>query len=294
MTRLAVGFGRGFPRIWLIPIGAMTLLLGVAVSGRLSRSIVADLIAWWPVWLGITVAAVLLRERKIGQVRVAGIIPVIALLFVSLFAWGHLAGWTIMPSASQRLVGPETAGFTDAALEARIDGVMEVEGGSEFLYRVEPVKRGGGVGIPTAGEELVDSTVSVLLEPPVDPGLYTYAGWDLMLAEGPRWSLILDGAIEADLTSLTIEDLSVDGSGVVELGEVEDETRVTVGGAFRVVVLDGVPARVVGEASVPASWTLDAQGAVSPVLGAGWVIEVRSGATLTVSEHPTGQESVTP
>jgi hypothetical protein len=131
MTRLAVGFGRGFPRVWLIPIGMLTLVLGIAASGRLSRSIVADLIAWWPVWVGIGIAAYLLRERKVGHFRVAGIVPLVALAFVGLFVWGHLAGWAIMPSASQRLVGPEVGGLTAASLHAEIEGVVEVDGGSE-------------------------------------------------------------------------------------------------------------------------------------------------------------------
>lgn len=286
MTRLAVGFGRGFPRIWLLPIGWLTVLLGIAASGRLSRSIVADLIAWWPMWLAVTLAAVFLRERKVDQFRVAGIVPLVAFLFVLLFTWGHLVGWTIMPSAAQRLVGPELAGYTDANLQAEIDGRIEVQGGGEFLYRVEPLKQGGGIGIPTAAEEVLDSSVSVMLQAPDDPGLYSFAGWRLILADEPRWSLTLDGAIDADLTSLTIDALSIDGSGQVALARVDDETVVTIGGSFLVTVPPDTAARVVGEASVPATWTIDSRGAASPVLGAGWVFQVRPGATLRVAERP--------
>ena len=45
MTHRTVGFGRGFPRSWILPIAVLTIILGVAASGRLSRAIVADLIA---------------------------------------------------------------------------------------------------------------------------------------------------------------------------------------------------------------------------------------------------------
>jgi hypothetical protein len=283
MTRLAVGFGRGFPRVWLVPIGALTVLLGVAASGRLSRSIVADLIAWWPAWIGLAAAAYLFRERKIGRLRVAGIVPLSAVVLVVLFAWGHLAGWAIMPSASQRLVGPEVGEFTDASLSAEIEGVVEVTGGSEFLYRVEPVMRGGGIGIPTAGEQVVDGSVDVVLQQPADPGLYTYAGWDISLADSPRWSLVLDGAIEADLSTLSVESLALDGSGTIRLGSVDAETPITVSGSFHFVVPEDIPVRVIGTAAVPASWALDQQGAVSPVLGEGWVITVGPGASLTVT-----------
>ena len=284
MTRLAVGFGRGFPRIWLLPISTLTIVLGIAVTGRLSRSIVADLIAWWPIWVGLAVAAFLLRERKIDQIRMAGLVPLVAMAFVGLFIWGHLAGWAVMPSASQRLVGPEVGGYASAALTAEADGIIVVEGGSEFLYRVEPVKRGGGVGIPGAGEQVIDSSISVELQPPADPGLYTYAGWDIALAVSPRWALSLAGAIDADLSSLTIDELALEGSGVVILGTATSETSVRVDGTFRIVVPEGVPARVNGTASVPASWSLDGSGATAPSPGTGWVITVGPEATVTVYE----------
>lgn len=284
MIRLAVGFGRGFPRVWLFPIGALTLILGVAASGRLSRSIAADLIAWWPVWIGLAVTAYLVREKKLGSIRMAGLVPIAALVLIGLFLWGHLAGWSIMPSAAQRLVGPHSAGVTEASLAAEIDGRIEVAGGSEYLYRVEPVMGGGGIGIPMAGEEVVDSTVSVALEPPADPGLYTYAGWDITLADSPTWALELSGAVDAELSSLTVTDLSLAGSGSVRLGPVDEETAVSVDGSFRIIVPPDTPARVVGVASVPASWSLDSNGAVAPALGSGWVITVVPESSVTVSE----------
>jgi hypothetical protein len=290
MTRLAVGFGRGFPRVWLLPVGALTVVLGVAAAGRLSRSIVADLIAWWPVWLGIALAAYFLRNYKIRHFRVAGIIPLVALLFVGLFAWGHLAGWSVMPSASQRLVGPEPGGFTEAAIQAEINGVIEVDGGAQFLYLVEPVRSGGTIGIPGANEQVLGSAVAVLLSPPGDPGLYSYAGWDLSLNDAPRWSLILDGAIDADLSSLTVDDLSLAGGGVVRLGSADGETPVSVSGNFRIVVPPDTPARVTGLASVPASWTLDTGGAVAPTFGAGWTITIEGDSDVTIGERgPSNQ-----
>jgi hypothetical protein len=290
MTRLAVGFGRGFPRVWLLPIGALTLVLGVAAAGRLSRSIVADLIAWWPVWLGLALAAYFLREHKIGYFRAAGVIPLVALVFVGLFMWGHLVGWSVMPSASQRLVGPEPGRFTEAAIQAEINGVIEVDGGAEFLYRVEPVRSGGGIGIPGANEQVLDSAVAVLLSPPADPGLYSYAGWDLRLNDAPLWSLVLNGAIDADLTSLIVDGLSLAGSGVVRLGAADRETPVSVSGSFRIVVPPDTPARVTGLASVPASWTLDADGAVAPTFGEGWTITVERGSDVSIVERATSNQ----
>jgi hypothetical protein len=285
MTHRTVGFGRGFPRTWLLPIAALTVLLGVAASGRLSRAIVADLIAWWPVWVGLAIAGFLLRNRKIGSVRVSGLVPLVALFFVGLFTWGHLAGWSIMPSASQRLVGSEVNGITSASLTGSIDGRIDVAGGADFLYVVEPIMRGGGIGIPTASELLVDSTTEVVLEEPSDPGLYSFAGWEITLSNAPVWDLILDGALEADLTGLAISTAAFEGSGTVVLGDTLGETPVSLQGSFRVVVPTGVPARVVGVASVPATWVRDEEGASAPVSGGGWVLTVVGDTTLTVTER---------
>lgn len=284
MTHRAVGFGRGFPRAWLLPILALVVVLGIAASGRLSRAIVADLIAWWPVWVGLGLGAFLLRDRRIGQVRAAGVVPLVALAFVLLFIWGHLAGWAIMPSASQRLVGPETAGFTSAELSADIDGRLEVNGGSEFLYQVEALRQGGRIGIPDATERIVDDSVMVDLVEPTDPGLYGYAGWSISLSPDPMWTLDLDGAVNADLTGIHISSLEVSGAGTVWLGATSSETQVTLGGSFDVVIPEGSAARVVGSASVPASWTLTEDGATSAQGAVGWVLTVIGDATLTVRE----------
>jgi hypothetical protein len=285
MTHRAVGFGRGFPRAWLIPISALTIVLGIAASGRLSRSIVADLIAWWPVWLGLGVAAYLLRERKVGSFRVAGIVPLVALGFVLLFIWGHLAGWSIMPSASQRLVGPEVGSTSIASMEGAVDGRIDVSADTDFLYQIEPIKQGGGIGIPTASEQVNGSTVAVRLEAPAEAGLYGYAGWDMRLSPIPNWDLRLDGALDADLAEVSVSALSVGGAGTVILGEATSAVPVQVSGSYLIVVPEDAPARVEGVASVPSSWTPTSAGATSPAGTGGWVITVVGDANVTV-QHP--------
>ena len=284
MTLGAVGFGRGFPRSWLIPILAMIMVLGLAVFGRLSRSIVADLLAWWPVWLGLALLAFVLKDRKVGRLRAAGIIPLLAVLAVLLFLWGHVAGWSLMPSASQRLVGPDVGIVSEVSMSAHLDGELIVTACSDFLYQVEPIRRGGVVGIPGAAEQIDGSTISVALDQAEDPGVYTFAGWDLRLSPLPAWNLQLDGALDADLRALNVTRLELDGSGVVSLGGPDGEALVDVSGSIRVVVPSGVGARVIGLASVPASWTLTDEGAEAPAGGAGWVITVDPSASVVVSE----------
>lgn len=285
MTHRAVGFGRGFPRAWLLPIGALTILLGMGVFGRFSRSIVADLLAWWPIWIGLAVVAYLLRSRQVGVFRVAGLVPLLALGLVVLFAWGHVAGWSIMPSASQHLVGPDPGSYSSAELSAAVDGHIDVGKGSEtVLYRVDPIRHGGRIGVPQASESEAGGSLVIDLVQPEDPGLYTYSGWEIALSPEAAWSLDLEGAVDADLADIDVFGLHVDGSGFVVLGETNQETPVTIDGDFRLEIPAGSSARVVGTAAVPASWTLTEDGAVSGVGPEGWVITVVGDSHLTVSE----------
>ena len=282
MNHRVVGFGRGFPRAWLAPIAALTILLGIAASGRLSRSIVADLIAWWPIWLAVAITAYLLRNHKVGAYRVSGLVPLAALALVLIFTWGHLAGWSIMPSASQRLVGPEVGALSSATLTAEIDGRIDVSGGSEFLYQVEPIKSGGGIPIPLARENFTDSSVTIDLQPKPEDGLYVYAGWDVSLSSDPVWALDIDGAIDADLTQLEVSELDVSGTGTLRLGTASFTTPVNVHGSFEIVIPETSPAHVAGVAKVPASWTLTSDGASGPGLGEGWLITVIGDASVTI------------
>jgi hypothetical protein len=68
------------------------------------------------------------------------------------------------------------------------------------------------------------------------------------------------------------------------LGSPTGETPVVVLGDFRVRVPADAPVRVVGVASVPASWTLTDFGAVSPGLGEGWVLTVVGDGSVAVSD----------
>lgn len=286
MTQRAVGFGRGFPRAWLLPIGTLTILLAMASFGRFSRAIVADLLAWWPVWIGLAIVAYLARERQVGVFRVAGLVPLLAMGFVVIFAWAHVAGWSIMPSASQHLVGPDGDAYRSAELSAGIDGHIDIgEGSSTVLYRVEPIRRGGRIGVPEALEQEEGGSLAVELVEPDDPGLYSYAGWEISLSPDVSWMLELDGAIGADLTGLAIGGLEVGGAGSVALDAAAEETPVTVEGDFRIEIPAGSAAAVIGSATVPASWSLTENGATSPSGSGGWVITlVGDDSRLTVSE----------
>jgi hypothetical protein len=106
----------------------------------------------------------------------------------------------------------------------------------------------------------------------------------LDLDVAPTWSLSLAGEIDADLARLTLSSLQIDGEGSVSLGAAAAGTVVTVSGDFDLVLPPGAPARVVGNAAVPSSWTASEDGFQGPAPGEGWVISVGEGSSLTVRE----------
>lgn len=283
MTHRNRGPRRSVPRAWVLPALALTLLLVGAYLGYLSRSVIHDLIAWWPVWLILVILVFFARGRRWGRVRVSALVAIVWLGIVALFVTGHILGWAAMPSASTDLNGPQAGSVATGALSARIAGVLRVGSGqSGFLYAVEPLRRGGEIGPPVAVEQLQGANIAVLLEDSPDPGLYTYAGWEIDLDESPTWSLALGGEIEADLSRLRLSSVQLNGIGTVSLGQPTNDVVVTVSGDFELTIPPDAPARVVGQAAVPADWVEVDDGFESPVPGTGWVISVGQAASLRV------------
>ncbi|MDX1469752.1 MAG: hypothetical protein R3258_10465 [Acidimicrobiia bacterium] len=267
-----------------MPLAALTGLLGAIAAGALSRSLVLDLIAAWPFWLTVVLLSVAVRRRRLGRFLLSGFAPLLALGGLATLTVAHVDGWPGLPSSEARLVGPHAEGVETAEIQARVDGELVVGRGDEFLYVVDPVRRGGTVAIPDALEEHSESHFAVVLGPPRPPGFYGFAGWDLMLASGPRWSLDLEGDLRADLTGLAVSDVRCSGSGVIKVGSVSTRTTITLSGDIELIVPEGTAVRVMGSAQVPSSWTALGDGWESPAGGDGWLVEVLEASTVTVTE----------
>jgi hypothetical protein len=282
MTHRAPGPSSGAPKIWLLPLLLLVALAALGWMGHLSRSLLLDFLAWWPVWLLVALAALVARGRRAGRVRLSGIVPLVATLLIGLFATAHLLGWPLMPSTYRVLVGPPADGIETAALSARVDGELRVRAGADFLYRVESLRLGGEVGVPDAEEQQVESAVVIELIPDETPGLYGFSGWGVVLSSAPAWSLTMEGEIDADLTSLNVAGAQAEGSGTLVLGTVPGPTAVTLAGDFTVTVSPETPIRVVGEAEVPDDWEVLSDGSRSTAPGDGWVLSVAPGSRVTV------------
>jgi hypothetical protein len=285
MTHTASGSSPGASRAWLLPIAAVFGILAYAALGWLSKSVVIDFIAWWPVWVLVAGLAFLARGHRLGKVRLSGLVPLVALAALGVFLVCHLLGWDAMPSSSASLVGPPSDSATIAAMSARIEGRLDVGlGQSGFLYAVVPIRTGGDTGLPEAVERTQGTSMAVVLEPVPEPGFYTFAGWSLELDPSPAWALSLGGELTADLTAVRVTELQIEGGGSVRLGTPMAETPVAVSGDFVIEVSGGSAVRVVGQAEVPEGWTETSDGWESPAGAGGWVISVAAGSTLAVTE----------
>ena len=284
MTRRASRPSRRVPRIWLLPALILTAILGLTATDVFSRSLVLDLVAWWPVWLGLSIVVALFGRRRIGRLRLGGLASIIVAAALVTFTFGHLRGWPLNPSSTRHLIGPEVSEYAEAELSAAVRGELRLSAGSGFLYEIDPLGGGGPVGIPTAVERSVGSMISVSLEEPSDPGFDTSAGWDVTLSTQPTWTLVLEGDVDLDLAGLMVDQLDVRGSGLVRLGETEDTTLIEVEGAITIEVPGATPTRVIGDAQVPGGWVETSDGWRSPVEGLGWVINVPPGSVVSIDQ----------
>jgi hypothetical protein len=258
--------------------------VGAAVAaGVVSRSLILDLIAWWPVWLALVGLIWLGRGRRMGPIKVGGLVPLATLGVVVTFLVGHLDGWPLMPSATGGLIGPVATDYEQATLSVEIEGLVGLDGAdSTYLYQAVPVRWGGEVGLPEGFEVASESSVFVDLRPAGDPGLQVFAGWSIRLASRPSWDLTLSGSVTADLTDLLVTALYLSGSGVVGLGPVTRSTEAVVAGEFAISSPGDTPIRVVGTATVPDDWEATDGGWRSPVPGEGWVLTVAPGSKVSI------------
>lgn len=271
---------------WILP-GIALVLVGVAVLvGWISRSIGVDFLSWWPIWILLVASIYWAKGRKLGPVRLSGLLSIVSVVVIAVFVAGHLQSWSILPSTATPLSGGEDQGVESAALSADLEGDLVVmSGSSEALYSVEAIRRGGSIGLPTALERSQGEVVSVELSAVEEPGWYQFSGWNLELSPGPAWSISLNGEIDADLTELRVDNLQIGGGGRVTLGTVTQGTPVAISGDFVISVPQNQAVRVIGPAEVPADWIHNDTGTTAPTEGQGWVISVPEGSILQIESR---------
>jgi hypothetical protein len=271
-------------RTWILPAITALVVVVLVITGFLSRAIAFDFASWWPVWGVLAAIGIWSRGRKLGSLRLGGLVAIASVAVGVVFVFAHLQGWPLMPSSAGLLTGSPDSAFVSAGLSARVTGGELIVGGGStgVLYTAEPLRRGGDISAPFAVERSQDGDVSVVLTGSEEPGLFLWAGWSVELSALPSWTLTLEGQMDADLTALTVDNLQLTGNGEVHLGAVTRSTPVTVSGDFVVHFPEDVPVRVVGPAEIPTDWTRTDTGASSPTEGQGWVVSIADGAVVEI------------
>lgn len=278
---------------WLLLAG-VALLLGAALAagGLLRRSVVLDLVSFWPGW--IVTAGVLLIYRRVSHMRQRfpgyGLGPALP---YSLMGWLvvalslHMVGWEMLPSSADRLEGPAvTDRIATTAIDVRLDGALVVEAGAEFLYEVSSLASAGAVAPPRGEELLTGDDLEIRLREGPEAGWFGSGGWNLALIPGPGWSLSVAAAeVEADLRDLSLRSLRVEADGVIRLGAARGDVAASLTGDLVVEVPEEVSVDLSGPATVGSGWEPTDTGRRYLGDGAGrYLIEVDPGSDVVVNQ----------
>jgi hypothetical protein len=265
------------------------IAVGVGIGATvLSPGIVLDALSLWPGLIPGIVALLIVAIRRRWRTRAGAAPPLLILTWMVLAVGAHLAAWAPLPSSSVELAGPAEmvpAVTLSVHSAGRLElGVLAAKSPANEIYRVGFVRLGGEVGIPVAEEINNQTGLTVAISDSGTTTWFRYGGWRVQLTPLSQWNLSVGGDISGTLVGLDLASLSIDGSGALRLGEAGHLVPVAVRGNLLLTIPAGAPARVVGEAQVPETWTTTEDGSSAPVTGEGWLISVAEGATLVIDE----------
>ena len=277
---------------WLALAGALVLIGTVVMAGGvLRRSLVLDLLSFWPGWI-VTLVALYLRRRTAARQRFlgSGFGPALPLLLVGwlVLAVGlHLVGWEALPSSADRLEGPQVTDRTGTtAIDVLIDGLVIVDGGTGLLYEVSGLASAGSVA-PVRGEEiLTGDDLEVRLGEGPEAGWFGSGGWRLSLNPGIDWAVKLSAAeVEAELGELPLRSLEVEADGEIRLGPAPGDVPLLLSGALVVEIPVDVSVEIAGPATVGSGWEVTADGRTYRGEGAGrYLIVVDPDSDVVVNQ----------
>lgn len=260
--------------------GLTVTALAVGIVGNVvSRSLVLDAIALWPI------AAVALPAALIGLKggRHLALAPLVLLSWLLVSVGVHLSGVAGMPS-SAAAVRTDLAGIESARLTVAVDDLSLRIGAGPF--EVAPVPVGGASGVPVV--ERVSGTSATALVVTDDPDAsvwFRFGEYRIRLDQGVAWDLrVTVSGFDIDARDLELASARlVADTGRLELGQPPAAATVEVGGDIEVSVPSDAAVTVIGTTRVPSDWTVSDNGATAPAEGEGWTIRVTSGSVRIVS-----------
>ncbi len=256
------------------------LVLGIIAGGGgifgqvLSPSVALDLISLWP----LTVVVLVVGVVQILRHKSAALIPLGLLSYLVLGVGIHLSQWLPLPSSSGDIVSEGVAppaGVFEVVLDS---GSLVVQGSSDLIYAVRPMRSGGVTPAPSVLESLAGESIFLSAVPRADDRWFRFGGWVVDLNQNTSWALDLSSPdLALRLDGLAVSTVEVAGGGSIDLGPTQT-ADVEVAGDFHLSVPLGTAVTVFGDARVPLDWSVVEGGYRSPGLGPGWVVTVISGS----------------
>ncbi len=247
--------------------------LVVAVLGSvLSRTVVLDALALWPVAALVIPAAVL--GLRGGRNR--ALVPLVLITWMLGTVGLHLGGADQLPSAAST-VSADLSGVETARLAVVIDDVSLRVGHGPF--QVAPAPVGGTAGVPVV-QRVSGSTATVLTvtDDPTRSPWFRFGVFDMSLTPGVIWDLRVSVAhFEMDLREVEIAGGRLEAAtGRVMLGDPSGDVTLEVAGNLEISVPPDTQGTAVGTTRVPAGWTVEVPGGHTEWTG--WRIVVVSGS----------------
>lgn len=265
------------------------VVIGLGIgAGVLSKTLLLDVISFWPAFVVIALifAALIPRLRK-GAPRLAAVLPLLLLTYLGVTVALHVARWDELPSTAADISGPLVEAVTDGRIELDLPGELEVRPANQAeLYQVLMLNRGGKTGAPTALEIINDAGASISVSPRNDSGWFQSVGWTVNLSLTVTWEVEAKAdLIDIDLGAVSSGDLRAVGDGVVVLGFVRPGSAIELDGRIDLVVREGDRIDVVGSADVPSDWTTTGVGRSTAGPADPYTIIVGDGAIVTITER---------
>jgi hypothetical protein len=260
------------------------------VGGVFARSLVLDLVSFWPGLILVMLAAAALYPYHRGEwSRLAAIVPLLVLSWLGATIALHLSEWSVLPSAAADIEGPSAAGVDLADLTIVGGGELAVHFSppEEPLYDVRMVRRGGSTAAARTFERVDPERAQITIDERERDTWFLTRGWRIRLNADVLWRVDLEAtSIEADLSGGQIASLRLAGTGNVVLPTATGEVQVAVDGRFELEVPMGVGMVVSGDdVTVPASWIDDDGVWTSPGAAIGYTVQVTPGGAIVVREQ---------